>query len=120
MATAGTHHSAELEIPYRSNAVVSIDIPVPPTGTAGILGTVIVSKVVVTACPNAKTRPVIVTVVPIVTSACPANIVPVKLLLAPSVVAPVGTQYTPLDSAPPDKWMNVAATVSSQPVILKI
>lgn len=80
----------------------------PNSGTVEIVsaivcdGTVMVSESVETVPPNAKTLPVMLTVLPIVTPDA-SSMVPAKLLFAPSVVAPVGTQVTleacaPLDS----------------------
>src|SRR5579872_7078531 len=56
-------------------------------------GTVIVSTDVETVPPNAKTLPVMFTLFPIVTPAA-SNIVPTKLVFAPSDVAAVGTHDT--------------------------
>ena len=79
---------------------------------------VIVSASVDTVPPNARTLPVILTLLPIVTPTA-SSIVPAKLLFAPSVVAAVGTQDTS-GACAPFRVTTEFATVVSAPSILKI
>src|SRR6476660_3290188 len=81
-------------------------------------GTMIVSADVETVPPNAKTLPVILTLLLIVTPDA-SSIVPANLLFAPSVVAPVGTQDT-MEACAPLRRTAELATVVSAPSILKM
>src|SRR5579872_2855388 len=64
--------------------------------------------------------PTILSVLPVVIAAEPANIVPVKLTFALSVVAPVGTQNTLAACAPLVSTIAVFAAWFNAPLILKI
>jgi hypothetical protein len=84
---------------------------------AGIL--IMTEGPVDTVPPNAKTLPVMLVLPPIVTPDA-SSIVPAKLLLAPSVVALVGTQSTSDACAPLASFTLEFATVVSAPRILKV
>src|SRR5579864_6819217 len=81
-------------------------------------GTVMISALVETVPPNARTLPVIITLSPIVTPDA-SSMIPANLVFAPSVVAPVGTQDM-FDACAPFSVTTEFATVVSAPLILKI
>jgi hypothetical protein len=80
---------------------------------------VIVSVSVEIVPPKAKALPVQLTVLPIVIPASSIS-VPIKVELAPKVVAPVGAQKTSHDEAPLSRVTTELATVVKAPLILKI
>lgn len=86
---------------------------------AAQVGTVIVSVSVETVPPNAKARPSQLTVLPIVMPALSMS-VPLKVELAPRVVAAVGVHQTSQDEAPPAKATTELAEVVRAPSILKM
>ena len=86
---------------------------VPPDGD------VIVTKDPVVTAPLDKILPFIVVVVPTVIAALLSTF-PAKILFAPSVVAPTGTQNTLSAIAPPRSLTSEPATALSAPPILKM
>lgn len=82
-------------------------------------GTVMVFVSVVTVPPKAKALPVNKLLAPIVIPDG-SIIVPLKVELAPRVVAAVGVQNTSQDDAPPGNVTAELATVVNAPLILKI
>src|SRR6185437_11015862 len=81
-------------------------------------GTVMVSVLVETVPPNAKTLPVRSTLLLIVTPAA-SSMIPANCVFAPSVVAPVGTHDT-VEACAPSRLTIEFATVVSAPLILKM
>ena len=87
-------------------------------GVGGV-GTLIVSLSVFTVPPKAKALPAHDTVSPTVIPAASITL-PIKVVFAASVVAPVGVHQTLQAEAPPDNVTAVLTTVSSAASIRKI
>ena len=118
VAAKPTIAKSAASMPIAHSESVGMAVPLPTNGAQ--LGTVIVAAAVVTVPPNAKALPVKFALSPIVIPAA-SRIFPTNALVAPSVVAPTGAQYTSDSQAPPVKIkLEFAPVVTAPPVDLKM